>query len=285
MHALCLFDDAPTGASDVDGGAPPPRLRVVRMKDQFNAPRDGYRDLLLNVALVEDGAEMRIPHGDAFLRRDEVNRTVRSRCASVTLRDVMPTPPCVELYQGDLKNRQILLIVLMAITQRLARICATILFSRGVVACEVREVGATTATVVWGLPESLLSAPWTADLSLVDHTDGVSVRVPRFEVSTDSRGAWSLRSLPENATLSLTVSLHGSRREPCVAQFHTRPLGGARPNIIFMLADDLGWADVCVYQRAAAPLSACDGYTPAIDALAVSGVRLTRHYAEPWCLP
>ena len=24
---------------------------------------------------------------------------------------------------------------------------------------------------------------------------------------------------------------------------------------------------------------------PAIDALAVSGVRLTRHYAEPWCLP
>ena len=37
-----------------------PRLRVVRAKDKFNHPRDGYRDLLLNVALVEDGDEAHV---------------------------------------------------------------------------------------------------------------------------------------------------------------------------------------------------------------------------------
>lgn len=50
-----------------------------------------------------------------------------------------------------------------------------------------------------------------------------------------------------------------------------------RPNIIIMLADDLGWADV--------------GYhggnieTPAIDSLAADGVRLNKFYATPICSP
>ena len=43
---------------DTDDDAP--RLRVVRAKDKFNHPRDGYRDLLLNVALVEDGDEAHV---------------------------------------------------------------------------------------------------------------------------------------------------------------------------------------------------------------------------------
>ena len=44
---------------DVDDRAAP-RLRVVRAKDKFNHPRDGYRDLLLNVALVQDGDEAHV---------------------------------------------------------------------------------------------------------------------------------------------------------------------------------------------------------------------------------
>ncbi len=46
-----------------------------------------------------------------------------------------------------------------------------------------------------------------------------------------------------------------------------------RPNIVFIMADDLGWADLSCYGR--------DDYaTPAIDALAASGVRFTHAYAN-----
>ena len=54
VSALAQLDETP----DIDDRAP--RLRVVRAKDKFNHPRDGYRDLLLNVALVEDGDEAHV---------------------------------------------------------------------------------------------------------------------------------------------------------------------------------------------------------------------------------
>lgn len=45
------------------------------------------------------------------------------------------------------------------------------------------------------------------------------------------------------------------------------------PNIVFIMADDLGWADLSCYGR--------DDYaTPAIDALAAQGVRFTNAYAN-----
>ena len=47
----------------------------------------------------------------------------------------------------------------------------------------------------------------------------------------------------------------------------------SRPNIIFIMADDLGWADLSCYGR--------DDYeTPAIDALAAQGMRFTHAYAN-----
>jgi len=55
---------------------------------------------------------------------------------------------------------------------------------------------------------------------------------------------------------------------------------GSRPNILLMVADDLGWADVCINQDAP-----CNIKTPTLDGLARSGVRIMRHYTEPWCLP
>ena len=55
---------------------------------------------------------------------------------------------------------------------------------------------------------------------------------------------------------------------------------GSRPNILLMVADDLGWSDVCMNQ-----VGPCDIHTPHLDGLARGGVRLMRHYAEPWCLP
>lgn len=46
-----------------------------------------------------------------------------------------------------------------------------------------------------------------------------------------------------------------------------------RPNFIFIMADDMGWADLSCYGRE-------DYQTPAIDALAASGIRFTHAYAN-----
>jgi Sulfatase len=54
----------------------------------------------------------------------------------------------------------------------------------------------------------------------------------------------------------------------------------AKPNIIVILADDMGWADLGVQQMVS------DLKTPHLDALAASGVRLTSGYiTSPQCSP
>ncbi len=50
-----------------------------------------------------------------------------------------------------------------------------------------------------------------------------------------------------------------------------------RPNILFILADDLGWGDVGYHGSAIR--------TPNIDRLIESGVELDRHYVQPMCTP
>src|SRR5688500_18889503 len=61
---------------------------------------------------------------------------------------------------------------------------------------------------------------------------------------------------------------------PVLSGCGTRAFGqGRRPNIVFILADDLGYADVSCY--------GARGYqTPQIDRLAAGGVRLTDGYAS-----
>lgn len=56
-------------------------------------------------------------------------------------------------------------------------------------------------------------------------------------------------------------------------------LGAAasKPNFVFIIADDLGWADVA-FHGGRAP-------TPHLDKLAAEGVELTRHYVAPVCSP
>src|SRR6478672_3423782 len=52
-----------------------------------------------------------------------------------------------------------------------------------------------------------------------------------------------------------------------------------RPNVLFILADDLGYGDLSCYGRP-------DYHTPALDRLARQGVRLTSNYAAaPICTP
>lgn len=49
--------------------------------------------------------------------------------------------------------------------------------------------------------------------------------------------------------------------------------GNSQPNIIFILADDLGWGDLSVYGQT-------DFKTPNLDKLAAQGLRLTQHYSN-----
>ena len=57
----------------------------------------------------------------------------------------------------------------------------------------------------------------------------------------------------------------------------TRPADAPPPNVIILLTDDLGWADV--------GYRGSDIQTPNIDKLAVDGMRLERFYATPFCSP
>ncbi len=52
----------------------------------------------------------------------------------------------------------------------------------------------------------------------------------------------------------------------------------SKPNIIYIVADDLGWKDVGFN-------GAADIKTPNLDQLAATGVRFTQFYAQPMCTP
>ncbi|HTO05146.1 MAG TPA: sulfatase-like hydrolase/transferase, partial [Opitutus sp.] len=51
-----------------------------------------------------------------------------------------------------------------------------------------------------------------------------------------------------------------------------------RPNVVFILADDLGWRDLACYGNTLVN-------TPRIDSLARDGMRFTQAYAYPTCSP
>lgn len=52
---------------------------------------------------------------------------------------------------------------------------------------------------------------------------------------------------------------------------------GAKPNIIYIMADDLGWKDVGFHGS--------DIQTPTLDGLAQGGMQLQQFYAQPMCTP
>ena len=52
-----------------------------------------------------------------------------------------------------------------------------------------------------------------------------------------------------------------------------------KPNIVFVLADDMGYADIG-YHGGAGQIK-----TPVLDNLAYEGVRLENYYVQPLCTP
>ncbi|HAC81027.1 MAG TPA: arylsulfatase, partial [Deltaproteobacteria bacterium] len=51
----------------------------------------------------------------------------------------------------------------------------------------------------------------------------------------------------------------------------------ARPNIVFILADDLGYTDIASYGS--------EVHTPALDALAAQGTSFTNYHTAANCAP
>jgi arylsulfatase A-like enzyme len=69
-----------------------------------------------------------------------------------------------------------------------------------------------------------------------------------------------------------------------------KPAPATRPNIIFILVDDMGWGDLGVFwqqqRRQANDRSEPWQYTPSLDDMARNGAMLTHHYcAAPVCAP
>src|SRR5678815_1206211 len=74
-----------------------------------------------------------------------------------------------------------------------------------------------------------------------------------------------------NATAAATAAVAVSRRDD--------PSAAARPNIVFILADDLGYGDLSCYGRP-------DYKTPVLDDLARQGLKFMSAYAAaPVCTP
>jgi arylsulfatase A-like enzyme len=79
---------------------------------------------------------------------------------------------------------------------------------------------------------------------------------------------WPIEFLAKHAVAIAAVTFAGHEAE---AQEHSQP------NVVFIIADDLGWADVA-FHGGNAP-------TPHLDRLAGEGLELTQHYVAPVCSP
>jgi arylsulfatase A-like enzyme len=62
-----------------------------------------------------------------------------------------------------------------------------------------------------------------------------------------------------------------------IALGHPAPAAGPQPNILHIVADDLGWKDVGFHGS--------DIHTPVLDQLARSGAQLEQFYVQPMCTP
>ncbi len=103
-------------------------------------------------------------------------------------------------------------------------------------------------------------------------TGGTAASLRRTEGSAD---AWVGRG-PGFVLASALASLL-ALAPPVGAAEASGPEPAARPNVVLILADDLGWRDVSYHG------SEID--TPSIDRIAREGVELDRFYAQPSCSP
>src|SRR5262249_9972516 len=74
------------------------------------------------------------------------------------------------------------------------------------------------------------------------------------------------------AAVNLIDSANAQTNEPAAAKT------AGKPNILYIIADDLGWKDVGFN-------GAIDIKTPNLDKLAAGGAKLEQFYVQPMCTP
>jgi arylsulfatase len=80
-------------------------------------------------------------------------------------------------------------------------------------------------------------------------------------------------SMPRNILLGLLASVAAVTMASTLAAAQQQ-----QPNIVFIMGDDIGWANIGVYNQ-----GIMAGRTPNLDQLASEGVRFTDYYAEASC--
>ncbi len=95
---------------------------------------------------------------------------------------------------------------------------------------------------------------------------------PRFEGGTPSTRRQFISMLASGAGAACLPACAWSGQRVASNSKQTK-----RPNIVFIIADDLGWADV--------GYNGSEIQTPNIDALARQSVRFEQHYVMPTCTP
>src|SRR5207248_4719192 len=76
----------------------------------------------------------------------------------------------------------------------------------------------------------------------------------------------------DKAQVLAAVSAHNAKAMATAAQ------NGKKPNIVFIMGDDVGWFNIGAYHR-----GIMSGKTPNLDRLAAQGVLFTDYYAEASC--
>ncbi len=90
-------------------------------------------------------------------------------------------------------------------------------------------------------------------------------------------GAFNRRNMLLASTTIAAASALGSSVEKAIAQAQSAP-SGAKPNILVIMGDDVGWFNIGAYHR-----GIMSGKTPNLDKLAAEGMILTDYYAEASC--
>jgi len=112
-------------------------------------------------------------------------------------------------------------------------------------------------------------------------TDGCAGTVPvttTFSVNTNEPGVYTI-------TYSATDT-SGNTSTTNRTVFVKNTAAGTKPNIIFILADDLGYGDVGVFYQNSRPDSKPKLLTPKLDEMAAQGMIFRQHYSSaPVCAP
>jgi len=90
------------------------------------------------------------------------------------------------------------------------------------------------------------------------------------------RSRWG-RFFKAAAGVALALGM-GCQATPTEAQVQPVPSGEKKPNIVFIMGDDVGWFNIGAYHR-----GMMSGKTPNLDKLAAQGMMFTDYYAEASC--